>query len=81
MTKADFKKAYKGPVKFVSSDELERAINERDSDYCYVQVNAMRSKYVYIADCEESIILYKLKFASRIMIKTKDLKTISKEIF
>ncbi|MGB0933445.1 MAG: hypothetical protein ACPGU5_04135 [Lishizhenia sp.] len=80
MSKEDFKKAYKGKVKFVDTDELESAINQRDEDYCYLRADAMRSKYVYIVDCNESKIVYKLKFASGILIKKKDLKTMSKEI-
>lgn len=80
ISQRDFKKYYPGNVKFVNKETIEDAINNRDPNFCYLQTNAMRSKYVYIVDCEESKVVFKILNSYHFIIRKKDLKTMKKII-
>lgn len=76
-----FKALYTGKVKFVSTEELETAINENDPAYCYMlQVNS-RKKYLFVIDCESGSLWYNGYETGGIGITKKDVKTLKKAVF
>ncbi len=54
----DFKANYGGKVEFVSTEELEEAINSGNPDYCYFLPIYSRNKYLLVVDCESGDVWY-----------------------
>ena len=79
-SQADFTSLYNGKVKFVSTKELEEAINERNSNFTYLSTVFSRKKYILVIDCESGSLWYNGYEPSGIGITKKDVKKLSKTV-
>jgi hypothetical protein len=79
--KETFAKKYPGKVKFVSTEEIEEAINNNEEGYCYLLPIFTLHKYVYIVDVVSGEIYCMLYSQYGMEFTSKDVKKIAKMIF
>lgn len=75
-----FSSTYDGKVKFVSTNELEEAINERNPNYTYMLAINERKKYLLVVDCESGSVWYNGYQPRGIGVTKKDVKLLSKSV-
>lgn len=80
--KEKFEKLYEGKVKFVSSDELEKAINDNDPDYTYLTLINSLKRYIMVMDCESGEVWYNgyEPNSTSVGLSIKDVKRLSKSV-
>lgn len=77
-TEEDFKLYYGGKVEFVSTEELEEAINSGNPDYCYFLPIYSRSKNIFVVDCESGEVWYNGYSIQGMFFTQKDLVKLGK---
>jgi len=75
-----FKKMYNGKVKFVTTAELEEAINQRNPNFTYLLTVCSRKKYILVVDCASASLWYNGYQPIGIGITSKDIKRLSKSV-
>ena len=79
-SKEKFEKFYDGKVKFVTTEELEEAINQQNPDYTFLlSINSFK-KYIFVIDCESGDMWYNGYEIRGVGITAKDIKRLSKSV-
>lgn len=79
-SEADFKALYGGKVEFVSTEEVEEAINSGNPEYCYFLPVYSRNKFLFVVDCESGSVLYNGYSVGGMFMTKKDIKALGKAI-
>lgn len=80
MSKEDFRKNYKGKVKFVNTAEYTEALETNNPDYACFMPIYNRKKYLFVIDCETGSLCYELYATSGLFYSARDLKAMNKAI-